>query len=101
MTTRRQVGVCIETTHVRLLDMFAYQRKISRSEIIRHAISNYIHSKCNKIDLDKEIKKVEELGESWERASAALWQKLEAQRELEEQQHRMHEDKIFESLSQV
>ena len=98
MGSKRQIGVSIEFGHVRFLEFLAHQYGTTRAEIIRRAVRSYINSKANNINLDKEIEKVEELGEKWERAEATLRLKYEAERKLEEIEHRRREDLIFKSI---
>ena len=93
-----QIGVSIEIAHIRMLEWLADQHGTSRTEIVRRAVRSYINSKANNINLDKEIEKVEELGEKWQRAEANLRLKYEAERKLEEIEHRRHEDIIFKSI---
>ena len=80
-----------------MLELFAHQRGTTRAEIIRRAVRSYINSKANNINLDKEIEKVEELGEKWGNARATLELKYRAERKLAELEDRRREDILFKS----
>ncbi|HIA98082.1 MAG TPA: hypothetical protein EYO15_02745 [Marine Group III euryarchaeote] len=94
---KAQIGVSIEMAHLRFLEYLAHHQGASRADIVRDAVRSYINSKANKINLDKEIEKVEELGEKWENARATLELKYRAERKLEELEHRNREGILFKS----
>ena len=95
------VNVSVERNHLRLLEYFAHEQNVPRTEIIRRAVRSYINSQANDIELEKEIEKVEKLAEKWEEAWQVLWKKCEAERNLAELENKRREAQIWKATPTV
>ena len=95
---KMQLGTSVDKRLVLLLDYLADDEGVSRSEMVRRAILSFVNSRANDIELEKEIERVKELGEEWNKASRILYEKCEAERKLIELAHERHEAQVWKSL---